>query len=126
MSDDEYYLQDSRGYVGNDVLFWAIVGGYTTDLSKAEVFTKEAAIRQHESRHSDIPWPKPYIDKKTRPAVDVQYIKRDEALEGTGIIIKKDKPPEKEKYRCCNCNIFMSAVQYYTQDCKRCGTENRP
>jgi hypothetical protein len=81
---DEYYLQDSRSYCGNDVFWWAKNGnGYTTDLSKAEIYTKAEAIQQHESRHTDIPWPRAYIDTKWRPAVDVQYIKKDEALAGT-------------------------------------------
>ena len=74
---DQFYLQDSRSYVGNDMLFWAKDGkGYTTDINKAHVYTKEKAVAQHESRNSDIPWPKDYIDAKTRQAVDLQYVKR--------------------------------------------------
>lgn len=39
MNDDMYYLQDSRGYVGNDLLFWAKgSAGYTTNLEEAELF----------------------------------------------------------------------------------------
>ena len=50
MSEDKYYLQDSRGHVGNDMLFWAKDGkGYTTDLSRAHVYTKGDAVRQHNS-----------------------------------------------------------------------------
>lgn len=74
-ADQEFYLQDSRDYVGNDVLWWMEAGGYTTDLNKAEIFTKEAAYRQNKMRETDIPWPKSYIDGKSRPAVDMQYIK---------------------------------------------------
>lgn len=96
---DLFYLQDSRSYVGNDVLWWGIAGnGYTTDLTKAHVFTKAEAIAQHECRESDIPWPKEYIDEKTRPAVDMQYIKQAEALAGTGIVLKVTKP-RKHQYR---------------------------
>ena len=72
----EYYLQDTRGSgcVGNDILFWAKDRrGYTTDLSKAHIFTEEEAFRQHSCRKTDRPWPKPYIDERTRPAVDIQY-----------------------------------------------------
>ena len=46
----EYYLQDTRGCgcVGNDILFWAKDGrGYTTDVSKAHIFTEEKAFSQH-------------------------------------------------------------------------------
>jgi hypothetical protein len=72
---DEWYLQDTRSYVGNDVVFWAKDGrGYTTDVSKAHVYTRDAAFRQAAARDTDLPWPKAYIDGKTRPAVDMQYI----------------------------------------------------
>lgn len=76
---DEYYLQDSRSIVGNDMLFWGIIGGYTSDLRKAKVFSREKAFSQHASRDTDIPWPKSYIDSKSRPAVDFQYVNQDEA-----------------------------------------------
>lgn len=83
---DEFYLQDSRSYVGNDVLWWAKAGnGYTTDLSRAQVFTREEAQQHHDARRSDIPWPKAYIDGKVRPAVDMQYIRRYNALALTHI-----------------------------------------
>ena len=83
-----YYLQDSRGYVGNDVLWWAKNGnGYTTDLSKAHVYTKEEAIRKNKSRGTDIPWPKDYIDARTRPAVDMQYIRLEDAYPGDGKLL---------------------------------------
>jgi len=75
-----YYLQDSRQYVGNDVLWWADGGGYTTDLSKAEVFSEKDAVFNNRFRNTDIPWPVEYIDQKTRPAVDFQYLDRSKAL----------------------------------------------
>lgn len=56
MNDKLFYLQDSRSYVGNDVLWWARNGaGYTTDLSKAHIYTKEDAVAQHNMRETDIP-----------------------------------------------------------------------
>lgn len=126
MSADEFYLQDSRDYVGNDMLFWGIKGrGYVTDVSKAEVYTKAAAVAQHQSRETDIPWPKDYIDARTRPAVDMQYVKRDEALAGTGIEIIKPKKIKPEQVKCCGCGKFIKAIdQYY--DCPHCGADNRP
>lgn len=121
-----FYLQDSRSYVGNDVLWWAKNGkGYTTDLSKAHVYSKAEAVRQHEMRETDIPWPKDYIDAKTRPAVDMQYIKRAEALEGTGIVLRKPQRPKAETVKCCHCGRFLSEQQIYS-DCPNCGGENRP
>jgi len=123
----EFYLQDSRSYVGNDVLWWAKDGrGYTTDLSKAHIYTKEDAQRQHDSRPSDIPWPKDYIDQKTRPAVDVQHIKRDEALSGSGIVLVKPEKPKSERVKCHACGAFMSERQLWAGACGKCGADNRP
>jgi len=123
---DEFYLQDSRSYVGNDMLFWAKDGkGYVTDISKAEVYTKEQAVAQHQSRETDIPWPKDYIDAKTRPAVDMQHVKRDEALAGTGIVLIVPKKYRKPVERCYKCGGFLSEWQVMFE-CPRCHAENRP
>jgi hypothetical protein len=124
---DLYYLQDSRSYVGNDMLFWAKDGkGYTTDLRRAEVFTQEDAITRHRSRETDIPWPKEYIDARTRPAVDMQYVKRDEALAGTGIELMKPRQKRPDVINCAGCGQFMSGTQRYLGDCQNCGADNRP
>lgn len=122
-----FYLQDSRSFVGNDVLWWAKgFNGYTTDLSKAEKFTKDDAVRMHQARRSDIPWPCAYIDARTRPAVDFQYIKRAEALEGTGIVIEKEPKQTTQRYRCQGCGVFISDADYYGGRCPKCGADNRP
>lgn len=127
MMTEQFYLQDSRNYVGNDLLWWAKGGaGYTTDLSKAEIYSKDAAVRQHECRESDIPWPKDYIDGKTRPAVDMQYVRRDEALAGTGITLKKPQKLRKDVSSCIGCGRFMSDAQRYTSPCEHCGADNTP
>jgi len=123
---NQFYLQDSRGYVGNDVLWWAKNGnGYTTDLSKAHIYTKDEAVKQHESRYTDIPWPKDYIDAKTRPAVDMQYINREEALSGTEIKLLKPPKEKKDTYKCVGCGRFLTIRQNYGE-CPNCGQENRP
>lgn len=124
--DDEFYLQDSRSYVGNDMLFWAKDGkGYTTDLRNAHLYTKQQALKRHESRETDIPWPKAYIDAKTRPAVDMQYVKRSEALAGTGIVLIETKKPRKETFNCGGCGRFLSEQQFW-RICPHCGGDNRP
>lgn len=79
MSEKQYYLQDKRQYVGNDMLFWCKDSGYTTDVSKAAVFSYADAYAQHGSRRTDVPWPKEYIDSKIRPVVDVQNVNHDVA-----------------------------------------------
>lgn len=125
---DQFYLQDSRTYVGNDMLFWAKGGqGYTTDLSKAEVYTKEQVVKQNQCRETDIPWPKEYIDSKTRPAVDMQYTCKQEALKDTGIKLAKPYKPKLPKHnnRCHHCGKFIKDIQQY-EPCPHCGGDNMP
>ncbi len=127
MSENLFYMQDSRTYVGNDVMWWAKSGnGYTTDLNMAEVYTQSQAQAMHNSRRTDIPWPKDYIDKKWRPAVDVQYIKKDEALEGTGIVLVPPPKQIKERNRCNGCGAFVSKMDFWAGNCKKCGADSRP
>lgn len=124
---NRFYLQDSRSYVGNDVLWWGLLGrGYTTDLSKAGTFSLEQVQRMHTARPTDIPWPKDYIDGKVRPAVDMQYIHQEEALAGTGIVLQKEPKPSPNVHRCEGCKRFLSAGQFWSGCCPNCGTDNRP
>lgn len=85
-----FYLQDSRGSgcVGNDLLFWKLGGGYTTDISKAEVFSRNSAMGQNRSRDTDIPWPKEYVDSKIRSVVDIQNLDYSEAMGETDNLIE--------------------------------------
>lgn len=122
-----FYVQDSRSYVGNDVLWWSKNGnGYTTDLSKAQLYSLEQAVQMHKARTTDIPWPKDYIDAKTRPAVDMQYIRRDEALEGTGITLRQPEKRKREIINCQSCGRFLSQAQLWAGSCPKCGADNRP
>ena len=75
-----FYLQDSRGLVGDNLMFWAQAGGYTSSLGLAELMTEDKAFNQHESRHTDIPWSADYLSQRTRPVVDMQYVKSDQAV----------------------------------------------
>lgn len=122
---NEFYLQDKRNYVGNDILFWAKGGGYTTDVSKAEVFTKERAIMLNKSRETDIPWPKEYIDNKTRPAVDMQYVNIKEALKNTGLKLSKPRKIRKQIINCNGCGRILSEEQMYGY-CPNCHADNHP
>lgn len=70
---DLYYLQDSRTYVGNCPMWWALDNkGYTTRLDRAQKYTLDDAMRQHRVRPSDVPWPCNRIDAILRPTVDIQ------------------------------------------------------
>jgi len=69
-----YYVQDSRSYVGNDVLWWGRnSAGYTTNIDEAEVYTD---LEIGTFRDTDIPWPFDYINRIARRAVDHQKLER--------------------------------------------------
>lgn len=77
MIDDELYLiQDSRGYVGNDVLWWrANKAGYTTSFDEAGRYSKEEAESIAKSRSSDVPWKVSEILPLVGPRkVDMQWL----------------------------------------------------
>lgn len=115
--ENEFYLQDSRSYVGNDVSWWAKDhGGYTCDISNAHVFTREEALRYNQQRPSDKPWPKGYIDARTRPVVDVQYIRQKEALEESGIEWVEPPKPKRKPLKCGGCGQFVTARDYHFDD----------
>ena len=201
-----FLLQDSRGLVGDKLMFWAKAGSYTSSISDAEVFTEAQAFAQNESRPSDVPWPKEYLVQRARPAVDMQYVRqtdmanesneqdrltcnyvyaRSRTFEGNDLLFmragtsvltsnldeaavfkhdngvlpqigadfvaweksylvkrsrltvlqqdvdlkkalgEKINLVTKEKklsyrYRCDCCGTFISSIQHYTNDCKRC------
>lgn len=76
---DVFYLQDSRSNVGSRAMFWRNGGGYTSNLDEAEQFTRENALKQYESRETDLPWPVAYVRQKAEIGVDCQYLNRSEA-----------------------------------------------
>lgn len=67
----KFYVQDKRQYVGNCIMWWRDGGGYTPKLDDAEVFTGDALPTD---RETDVAWPKDYVDRMTRPMVDVQDV----------------------------------------------------
>ncbi|TBU78196.1 hypothetical protein [Phytopseudomonas daroniae] len=71
---DLFYLQDSRSNVGSRAMFWCEGGGYTSNLDKAEQFTREAAVKQYENRETDLPWPVDYVRALAEVGVDHQYL----------------------------------------------------
>ena len=120
---DKFYLQDNRTHVGNDILFWREGGGYTTDVSEAEVMTKRMAFRRNQNRETDIPWPKEYIDAKTRPVVDMQYVNSKEALRDVDEKLYVPPKPPREIFKCCHCGKFITEIQSYST-CPHCDGSN--
>lgn len=67
-----YYLQDSRNYVGNCMLWWCKDNkGYTTNLDKAKQYSEEEK-QLGSPRTTDIFWNKLYIDGISNLTVDFQ------------------------------------------------------
>lgn len=71
-----FYIQDSRKYVGNSVLWHGIKGySYTTDINKAKKYTKDEIIKQFSNcRDSDIIWSAKHIDANVSYHVDAQNL----------------------------------------------------
>lgn len=75
MTEELFYLRDSRTDTGSNMMFWQTGGGYTTNLQRAEAFTRSNAFAQHECRETDIPMPKALVDSRARFVVDMQYLR---------------------------------------------------
>lgn len=69
-----FYVQN--GYVGNSVLWWGLrSSGYTTDLSKAELYTKEEVLQRFvNGREEDRIWEAKHVLENRRQHVDGQYL----------------------------------------------------
>ena len=74
--NDMFYVQDSRQYVGNSVLWHALNGnGYTTNIKNAQKYTKEQIIKKFQNgRDSDIIWSAKHIDANASYHVDAQNL----------------------------------------------------
>jgi hypothetical protein len=60
----QFYIQDSRSYVGNDALWWRPNGqGYTTNLNEAWRVDKERAESIARTRPTDKMWPCDRVDE---------------------------------------------------------------
>jgi hypothetical protein len=77
LPDDEmYYIQDTRGYVGNCVLWWQLKNsGYTTNIDLAEKYTKEEMLDIClNGRETDVPWIASHIEENLTRHVDMQNL----------------------------------------------------
>jgi hypothetical protein len=105
--DDLFYLQDARDHAGNYILWWAKNGaGYTADIAKAHIYSKEEAVSQNHCRETDIPWPKVYIDSKVNLVVDAQNTNISLALKNSGVNLAKPEKTRPTQYRCPECGRF--------------------
>ncbi len=82
-----YYLQDTRSYVGNSMVWWKHDNcGYVCDIREAKVFTEaEIQVRRLSVSAKDDnkrAWQKDYIDKRISHHIDMQDCHYDEALNG--------------------------------------------
>ena len=72
MDKELFYIQDSRTYCGNNVMWWRVNGeGYTTNL--AEAAKVEATWV---GRSTDILWPCRDIDAGATRQFDAQLLRR--------------------------------------------------
>lgn len=76
----KYYIQDTRSYVGNCIVFWGSNwSGYVTDINKAGLYSEEEAKKICGSRKTDIAWPENYIRKNLQLTCDMQYLTKKRA-----------------------------------------------
>ncbi len=69
-----YYIQDTRSYLGDAVMWWRPNGeGYTSDIDAAGEYEEEHAMRLHEGRETDLPIP---VDVARAAIVRVVYAGR--------------------------------------------------
>ncbi len=72
-----YYIQNTKGYCGNSVIWWREGGhGYTSDLAKAWKVTKEKADEICAGRRptEDIAWAADEIDRMAQRHMDMQEL----------------------------------------------------
>lgn len=70
-------------------------------------------MKQNQNRETNIPWSKTYVDAKMRPAVDMQSVDIEIALQDTGISIAITEKPSRENYKCDSCGRFVNEEEYY-------------
>lgn len=81
----EYYVQDSRGYVGNAVSWWGKNrAGYTCDIDEAGIYNEEEAAKICKNRKTDVMWEKDYIDQKISRYIDMQHLDCNKVIKGNG------------------------------------------
>lgn len=74
---NEYYVQDSRNYVGNAMLLWGKnSNGYVCSINEAHLFSKKEILDGFKWRDTDIIWKKSDLDNHLKTIVDSQSLDR--------------------------------------------------
>jgi len=69
----DYYIQDSRSYVGNCMSFWRPNGaGYACSLDDIGIYKGDKLPQ----RETDIPWPVNFIKENTVTHVNIDRIRQ--------------------------------------------------
>ena len=91
MMRKKFYIQDTRSYVGNSMLWWKHDNcGYVCDIRQARIFTNEEARKicrgrgryAQTSRDGKRMWPKDYIDERISHHIDMQHCDTAKAQKG--------------------------------------------
>lgn len=73
-----FFVQDTRSYHGNAVVWWAKGGGYTSHLDDALECDAAAAKNIEENRDTDKAWPAKLVRSAASLHVDVQRLRKAE------------------------------------------------
>lgn len=77
MSKRTYFIQDTRSYTGNSVVWWAKdAHGYTSNLNDAWEVDEDEARRIERNRDTDKAWPADVVRAAVTPHVDIQRLPR--------------------------------------------------
>lgn len=77
MSERLYYIQDTRTYFGDTILWWGPNrGGYTCKLAEAGLYSEEEAERIFHLRGTDVPVLQEDAERAARPTVMVGDLRK--------------------------------------------------
>ena len=75
MRHNLYYIQDTRSFTGNHVMWWGKDNkGYVTSLDNAEIYTYDEAVKIIKNRNTDVMWDFNFINSITSRVVDMQEL----------------------------------------------------
>lgn len=85
---ERFYFACLRDNVGENVAWWSSLGGYTTNVNEAEVFTREKAQSKWEgAREFDLPISADHVDAELVTKVDMQYVPNETQLDDSDCFV---------------------------------------